>query len=315
MRIIDFIKNKICKIILYINPSSYKFKLVFLMSLIVILFVILGLVSDIYMTKVANSSEAIYRQTTEGTIEIGLMKEQLSEMLTLYALGLNGKCDFNRVKNLASNTIINVATLIAIYPEDDVLSEISNQMIKSIRILESAEKDGFNWPAMKELQTIDNEIQTDLVKFKASKRLRWSSTIKSSENFFRNSQSIYLIILIICGSLICGIGYIVIRSFRKTLPDSIYVNDLPNKAKQTLEKNNNIQLMNSLSDREKEILGLIAQGYDNREIASRMYMAEQTIKNYVSDIYSKLGVHGRVQASLKAIEAGLLEVQDKVKED
>jgi len=63
--------------------------------------------------------------------------------------------------------------------------------------------------------------------------------------------------------------------------------------------------LDELSDKEKEILALLAQGYDNKEIAKRIYAAEQTVKNYVSIIYSKLGVKDRVQASLLAIRAGL----------
>lgn len=315
MKIVDF--KKILKIIPYnVKPIPDKFKLVLLIGLILILFLILGFVSDLYMKKIAVSPEIIYRQTTEGTIEIGLMKEQLSEILTLYALGLNGKSDFNRVKNLAGNTIINIATLIEIYPEDKILSEISNLMIKAIRLLESAEKEGFNWSAMKELQRIEDEIKADLVKFNASKRLRWSSTIRSYEDLSRNSQIIYLSILIICGSLICIIGYIIISYFQKIHSVSVRANNSLIKAKLSSKKGHDGRLgLNSLSDREKKILVLIAQGYDNREIARRMFMAEQTIKNYVSEIYSKLGVHGRVQASLMAIEAGLLDVQDKTNED
>ena len=60
-----------------------------------------------------------------------------------------------------------------------------------------------------------------------------------------------------------------------------------------------------LSSREQEILKLMAMGLDNREIAAKLYIAEQTVKNYVSIIYSKLGVRDRVQASRLAIEAEL----------
>jgi DNA-binding NarL/FixJ family response regulator len=60
-----------------------------------------------------------------------------------------------------------------------------------------------------------------------------------------------------------------------------------------------------LNNQEKEILCLLVQGYDNKEIATRLYLAEQTIKNYVSAIYSKMGVHCRVQAFHLAAKAGL----------
>jgi DNA-binding NarL/FixJ family response regulator len=60
-----------------------------------------------------------------------------------------------------------------------------------------------------------------------------------------------------------------------------------------------------LNSREKEILKLIAKGMDNEEIAHSLHIAKQTVKNYVSMIYCKLGVRDRVQASLAAIKAGL----------
>jgi DNA-binding NarL/FixJ family response regulator len=63
--------------------------------------------------------------------------------------------------------------------------------------------------------------------------------------------------------------------------------------------------VNELSDREKKILQLMAQGLDNKEIAKTLFIAEQTVKNHVSIIYSKLGVRDRVQASRLVIEAGL----------
>jgi DNA-binding NarL/FixJ family response regulator len=63
--------------------------------------------------------------------------------------------------------------------------------------------------------------------------------------------------------------------------------------------------VNDLSNREKKILQLMAQGLDNKEIAKTLFIAEQTVKNHVSIIYSKLGVRDRVQASRLVIEAGL----------
>ena len=51
-----------------------------------------------------------------------------------------------------------------------------------------------------------------------------------------------------------------------------------------------------LTDREKEIARLIIQGYKNREIADALQVAEGTVRNYVSQLYGKLGVDGRLQA-------------------
>jgi DNA-binding NarL/FixJ family response regulator len=64
-------------------------------------------------------------------------------------------------------------------------------------------------------------------------------------------------------------------------------------------------LPDPLSEREKEILRLIAQGASNREIAAQLVIAEGTVKNHVTSILNKLGVSDRTQAALKAREMGL----------
>ena len=61
-----------------------------------------------------------------------------------------------------------------------------------------------------------------------------------------------------------------------------------------------------LSEREQEILQLLAQGLSNREIASRLSLAEGTVKNYVTTILQKLGSRDRTQAALRARELGWL---------
>ncbi len=61
-----------------------------------------------------------------------------------------------------------------------------------------------------------------------------------------------------------------------------------------------------LTEREREILTLIAQGASNRQVAERLYVTEGTIKNHMSSILGKLGVRDRTQAVLKAKELGLV---------
>jgi DNA-binding NarL/FixJ family response regulator len=60
-----------------------------------------------------------------------------------------------------------------------------------------------------------------------------------------------------------------------------------------------------LTDREGEILGLIAQGRTNQEIAEQLVLSLKTVRNHVSNIFSKLQVADRAQAMLRAREAGL----------
>jgi DNA-binding NarL/FixJ family response regulator len=60
-----------------------------------------------------------------------------------------------------------------------------------------------------------------------------------------------------------------------------------------------------LTDREREVLALLAQGLNNQEIADRLVLSIKTIRNHVSNIFSKLQVADRVQAALRARDAGL----------
>jgi DNA-binding NarL/FixJ family response regulator len=61
-----------------------------------------------------------------------------------------------------------------------------------------------------------------------------------------------------------------------------------------------------LTDKETEVLRLMASGYANKEIAEALFKSEGTIKNHVSNVLAKLGVRDRTRAVLLAIEKGLL---------
>lgn len=60
--------------------------------------------------------------------------------------------------------------------------------------------------------------------------------------------------------------------------------------------------LDALTPRETEILALITEGLSNREIGARLFLAEKTVKNYVSGILSKLGMQRRTQAAVLATE-------------
>jgi len=62
----------------------------------------------------------------------------------------------------------------------------------------------------------------------------------------------------------------------------------------------------SLTDRETDVLRLLAQGKSNKEIAHRLSISEQTVKTHVRHILSKLGVSSRMQAALYAVHVGLV---------
>lgn len=61
-----------------------------------------------------------------------------------------------------------------------------------------------------------------------------------------------------------------------------------------------------LTEREREILALLAHGVSNREISETLFIAGGTVKNHLSNILGKLGVRDRTQAALKARELGLM---------
>lgn len=69
------------------------------------------------------------------------------------------------------------------------------------------------------------------------------------------------------------------------------------------------KILLELSARERDILRLLAQGYENREIAKRLVLSEKTVRNYVSNIYGKLQINSRGEAIVLARKSGLVEDQ------
>jgi LuxR family maltose regulon positive regulatory protein len=69
---------------------------------------------------------------------------------------------------------------------------------------------------------------------------------------------------------------------------------------------NHPALIEPLSDRELEVLSMIAEGLSNPEIARKLYLSPNTLKAHTQSIYGKLGVHSRVQAVNLARELDLL---------
>lgn len=60
--------------------------------------------------------------------------------------------------------------------------------------------------------------------------------------------------------------------------------------------------MTNLSPRELELAHLVAAGYSNTEIAAKLKISHQTVKNHVRSVFAKLSVHNRVQVTLKLSE-------------
>lgn len=63
-----------------------------------------------------------------------------------------------------------------------------------------------------------------------------------------------------------------------------------------------------LTDRELEVLNLVARGLNNREIAEKLFISENTVKNHVRNILEKLQLHSRVEAVMYAVKEKLLDI-------
>jgi two-component system, NarL family, response regulator LiaR len=69
----------------------------------------------------------------------------------------------------------------------------------------------------------------------------------------------------------------------------------------------NTAIADTLSQREREVLRLVAKGLSNTEIAGQLFLSEGTVRNYVSGLFAKLGVSDRTQAAVIALRHGLAD--------
>ncbi len=65
---------------------------------------------------------------------------------------------------------------------------------------------------------------------------------------------------------------------------------------------------NELTDRELDVLRLLARGMSNREVGERLHIAEKTVKIHVSRVLDKLGVEDRTQAAIAAVQRGIVHL-------
>lgn len=79
----------------------------------------------------------------------------------------------------------------------------------------------------------------------------------------------------------------------------------PKAARALLERATAPDPTRSLSDREREVLGLVGQGLPNKEIARRLGITERTVKGHLTNVYRQIGVDDRTQAALWAQRHGL----------
>jgi len=63
-----------------------------------------------------------------------------------------------------------------------------------------------------------------------------------------------------------------------------------------------------LTDREMEVLRLVAQGLNNRDIAGKLFISENTVKNHIRNILEKLHLHSRMEAVVYAVREKMIEI-------
>lgn len=86
----------------------------------------------------------------------------------------------------------------------------------------------------------------------------------------------------------------------KSLIDTAIIAEVMDRVRQGSPTDNKLAV---LTQREREVLDYIADGLTNRQIGERMFLAEKTVKNYVSSLLAKLGMERRTQAAVFGIEA------------
>lgn len=75
-----------------------------------------------------------------------------------------------------------------------------------------------------------------------------------------------------------------------------------------IDRDNNMAILDSLTDREIEVLKLLAMGLYNKEIADKLFISERTVKNHISNIFKKIEVSDRTQAAVFAIRNNLVTI-------
>jgi len=83
------------------------------------------------------------------------------------------------------------------------------------------------------------------------------------------------------------------------------IRQFANGDEETPGDSNRVRGRSPLSQREREIVSLVAQGFKNKEMAEKMFISEQTVKNHLHNIFDKLGVSDRLELALYAIHKKL----------
>lgn len=94
--------------------------------------------------------------------------------------------------------------------------------------------------------------------------------------------------------------------------DTIMAQDIARKMLTTFEgiRSGNTELVPRLTERELQVIRALAQGKSNKEIARELGLSEKTVRNHASNIYKKLHIFDRTQATIYAIRRGLVDLEE-----
>ena len=96
------------------------------------------------------------------------------------------------------------------------------------------------------------------------------------------------------------------RSIKRVLSgETVFPVEIEKRVEQQINEDEKIE---ELSDREFQVLELLAQGMSNKELAEELYISEKTVKNHVSNILRKLSVNDRTQAVILGLKKGLVRL-------
>jgi DNA-binding NarL/FixJ family response regulator len=174
---------------------------------------------------------------------------------------------------------------------------IAQNGIDTVRLVEEKRPDivlvDINVPSMGGHETI-KQIRN---KTPDTKIVILTATVNSNtyKEILKYKISGYLLKVIPLAELITIIS--LVNDKTTILSNELIIDLVENCSPANQEKNENLHYPRVVfSKREKDILRLIVKGYSNREIAEKIFLSKQTIKNYVAIVYAKLGVHNRSKA-------------------
>jgi DNA-binding NarL/FixJ family response regulator len=106
----------------------------------------------------------------------------------------------------------------------------------------------------------------------------------------------------------------IVNAIRGTVQGKSYVDpNVAGKVLQHMQQNpvarSKLELSEALTERELDVLKLLAKGLSNQEIAESLHLSEGTVRNYLSTLFSKLGVSDRTKAAVLAIQHGLIQLE------